>query len=63
MDNHCTVTSLGQGMVRKNDGGREGYSSSGSISAIVAFRFILNLNMSFLCKTQYFRFRLLQFFE
>jgi hypothetical protein len=30
---------------------------------IVAIGGILNLNMSFLCKTQYFRFRLLQHFE
>jgi hypothetical protein len=33
------------------------------LSAIVAIGAILNLNMHFLCKTQYFRFRLVQLFE
>jgi hypothetical protein len=31
--------------------------------ALWGSRVILNLNMPFLCKTQYFRFRLLQLFE
>ena len=50
-------------MVTKKEGGQEGDSNSDSVWHCGDLGVILNLNVLFLCKTQYFRFRLLQLFE
>jgi hypothetical protein len=50
-------------MVMKNEGGQEGHSYSGPVWHCGVWAVILNLNVLFLSKTQYFRFRLLQLFK
>jgi hypothetical protein len=47
----------------KRGGGREGYSNSGSVWHCGERGFFLNFKVSFLSKTHYFRFRLLQLFK